>query len=72
MMMINYIHGYLHNYIMNESNSYVFTVKIRSSMNINDIIWVITNKLKHTLRIESIDYKVVDKRDTTIEHHGGE
>jgi len=50
---------------------YQFTVTIRSSMKIADIIWTFTNKLKHIIPILSISYTEVEDRPTTTEHHGG-
>ena len=56
---------------MDESKHYKFTISIRSSYKLEDIIWIISNKLKKDLLVGSIDYKIVEDRPTSIEHHGG-
>ena len=50
---------------------YEITVKIRTAILPKDIVWFITQKLKDVLPIISINYEVIEERDTSIEHHGG-
>ncbi len=50
---------------------YEITVKIRTAILPKDIVWFITQKLKDVLPIISINYEVIEDRDTSIEHHGG-
>tara|TARA_R100000329_G_scaffold44969_1_gene42070 strand:+ start:179 stop:355 length:177 start_codon:yes stop_codon:yes gene_type:complete len=50
---------------------YELTLKIRTAILPKDIIWFVTQKLKDVLPIISINYEVIEERDTSIEHHGG-
>ena len=50
---------------------YKFTVVVNSPMNIKDILWAFTHKLKDAFPIVSISFDEVSDRPTTIEHHGG-
>ena len=50
---------------------YELTLKIRTAILPKDIIWFVTQKLKDVLPIVSINYEVIEERDTSIEHHGG-
>tara|TARA_Y100001973_G_scaffold85675_1_gene127897 strand:+ start:211 stop:363 length:153 start_codon:yes stop_codon:yes gene_type:complete len=40
-------------------------------MNIKDIVWAFTHKLKDAFPIVSISFDEVNERPTTTEHHGG-
>jgi len=50
---------------------YQITLKIKTAILPKDIIWFVTQKLKGVLPIISINYEVIEDRDTSIEHHGG-
>ena len=50
---------------------YKFTVVVRSPMNIKDILWAFTHKLKDAFPIVSISFDEVSDRPTSVEHHGG-
>ena len=50
---------------------YQITLKIKTAILPKDIIWFVTQKLKGVLPIISINYEVIEDRETTIEHHGG-
>jgi hypothetical protein len=50
---------------------YTFTVKLKSSMDVKDILWAFTHKLKDAFKITSITFDEISDRPTTIEHHGG-
>ena len=50
---------------------YEITVRIRTAIIPKDFIWFITQKLKDVLPIISINYEVIEDRDTSVEHHGG-
>ena len=50
---------------------YTFTVKLKSSMDVKDILWAFTHKIKDAFRITSITFDEISDRPTTIEHHGG-
>ena len=54
-----------------QMKQYEITVKIRTAILPKDIIWFVTQKLKDVLPIISINYEVIEERDTSIEHHGG-
>ena len=51
---------------------YKFTVVVNSPMNIKDILWAFTHKLKDAFPIVSISFDEVSNRPTTVEHHGGD
>ena len=50
---------------------YKFTVVVRSPLDIKDIVWAFTHKLKDAFPIVSISFDEVSDRPTTTEHHGG-
>ena len=50
---------------------YKFTIVVRSPMDVKDIVWAFTSKLKDVFPIVSISFDEVDDRPTSIEHHGG-
>ena len=50
---------------------YKFTVVVRSPLDIKDIVWAFTHKLKDAFPIVSISFDEVSDRPTTVEHHGG-
>jgi len=50
---------------------YKFTIVIRSPMDVKDIVWAFSNKLKDAFPIVSISFDEVNERPTTVEHHGG-
>lgn len=51
--------------------TYKFTVGVQSSMDVKDILWAFTHKLKDAFKVTSITFDEVSDRPTTIEHHGG-
>ena len=51
---------------------YKFTVVVRSPMDIKDIIWAFTHKLKDAFTVVSLDFTEIDPRPTSTEHHGGD
>ncbi len=38
----------------------------------SEALWYITRKLKDVMPVLSIDYKELEDRPTTTEHHGGQ
>ena len=50
---------------------YKFTIVVRSPMDVKDIGWAFTHKLKDAFPIVSISFDEVSDRPTTVEHHGG-
>jgi len=51
---------------------YKFTIVLRSVLDVKDIIWAFTHKLKDVFPIVSIDFTEVSERPTSVEHHGGD
>ena len=50
---------------------YKFTLNVRTKLSPSEAIWYITQKIKDSIPILSIDYDIVQDRPTTDEHHGG-
>tara|TARA_B100000287_G_scaffold421040_1_gene461216 strand:- start:5067 stop:5249 length:183 start_codon:yes stop_codon:yes gene_type:complete len=50
---------------------YKFTISVKTKLTPSEAIWFITQKLKDSLPVLSINYDVVEDRPTDIEHHGG-
>ena len=50
---------------------YKFTIVVRSPMDVKDMVWAFTHKLKDAFPIVSISFDEVSERPTTTEHHGG-
>ena len=53
------------------SKKYKFTVSVRTKLTPSEAIWYITQKLKEALPVLSIDYDLIEDRETNVEHHGG-
>ena len=50
---------------------YEFTIKVKTPMNPTDTVRYIVQKLKDTIPVLSIQHRLIEDRDTSIEHHGG-
>jgi hypothetical protein len=50
---------------------YKFTLNVRTKLSPSEAIWYITQKIKDSIPVLSIDYDIVEDRPTTDEHHGG-
>ena len=50
---------------------YKFTIVVSSPMDVKDMLWAFTHKLKDAFPIVSISFDEVSDRPTTVEHHGG-
>ena len=50
---------------------YKFTIVVRSPMDVKDMVWAFSHKLKDAFPIVSISFDEVSDRPTTVEHHGG-
>ena len=48
------------------------TITARTLLKPKDFIWFVTQKLKESLPVISINYEEVSDRPTTTEHHGGQ
>ena len=50
---------------------YKFTIVVRSPLDVKDMVWAFTHKLKDAFPIVSISFDEVSDRPTSTEHHGG-
>jgi len=50
---------------------YKFTIVVRSPLDVKDMVWAFTHKLKDAFPIVSISFDEVSDRPTSVEHHGG-
>jgi len=50
---------------------YKFTVSVRTKLTPAEAMWFITSKLKEALPVLSINYDIIEDRETNVEHHGG-
>jgi hypothetical protein len=50
---------------------YQFSINVKTNKDPRDAIFEIVNQLKGLIPVLSIDYRLVEERDTNIEHHGG-
>ena len=51
---------------------YKFTIVVRSPLDVKDLVWAFTHKLKDAFPIVSISFDEVSDRPTSVEHHGGD
>ncbi len=56
---------------MSEFKKYEFSIKVRTNHDPRDAIFEIVNQLKGILPVLSIEHRLIEERDTDIEHHGG-
>jgi len=52
-------------------STYQVTLTIKTKSNPKDVIDFIQRRIKDALPVLSLDYHLVEERDTNIEHHGG-
>ena len=45
---------------------------VRTHLDVKEIVWAFTQKLKDVFHIVSISFDEVSDRPTTLEHHGGD
>ena len=50
---------------------YEFSIKVRTNHDPRDAIVEIVNQLKGILPVLSIEHRLIEERDTNLEHHGG-
>ena len=50
---------------------YQFSINVKTNKDPRDAIFEIVNQLKGLIPVLSIDYRLVEERDTNLEHHGG-
>ncbi len=51
--------------------TYEITVKVRTKLIADNILWYITGKIKDVLPVVSIEVEQLHDRPTSTEHHGG-
>ena len=51
--------------------TYEITVRVRTKLIPDNILWYITEKIKDALPIVSIEVEQLHDRPTSTEHHGG-
>ena len=56
---------------MDDFKKYEFTIKVKTNHNPREAIYEIVNALKGMLPVLSIEHRLIEDRDTSIEHHGG-
>ena len=50
---------------------YQFSINVRTNHDPRKAIFEIVDQLKGIIPVLSIDYKLIEERDTNLEHHGG-
>ena len=50
---------------------YKFTIVVRSPMDVKDMVWAFSHKLKDAFPIVSISFDEVNEKPTPTEHNGG-
>ena len=56
---------------MDEFKKYQFTINVKTNHDPRKAIYEIVNVLKGMIPVLSIDYRLVEDRPTSDEHHGG-
>ena len=57
---------------MSCSKTYKVTLTVTTKSDPRDIIEFVQRRIKDALPVIGLEYNLVEKRDTNIEHHGGE
>ncbi len=52
-------------------STYKVTLTLTTKSSPKDVVDFIQRRIKDALPVLSLDYHLVEERDTTIEHHGG-
>ena len=55
----------------NEYKKYQFSINVKTNDDPRDAIFKIVQQLKGLLPVLSIEYRLIEERDTNLEHHGG-
>mgnify|MGYP001279310325 CR=1 FL=1 len=55
----------------NDYKRYQFSINVRTNHDPRKAIFEIVDQLKGIIPVLSIDYKLIEERDTNLEHHGG-
>ena len=54
-----------------EFKKYEFTIKVKTNQDPRQAIFEIVNTLKGILPVLSIEHRLIEDRETNVEHHGG-
>ena len=57
---------------MSCTKTYKVTLTVTTNSDPRDIIEFVQRRIKEALPVIGLEYHLVEKRDTNIEHHGGE
>ena len=56
---------------MSEFKKYEFTIKVKTNHDPREAIFRIVDVLKGILPVLSIEHRLIEDRDVTVAHHGG-
>ena len=56
---------------MSCSKTYKVTLTVKTKSDPRDIIEFVQRRIKEALPVLGLEYHLVEERDTSIEHHGG-
>jgi hypothetical protein len=56
---------------MSDFKKYQFSINVKTNKDPRDAIFQIVTQLKGLIPVLSIDYRLIEERDTNDEHHGG-
>ena len=56
---------------MDNYKKYELTIRVKTNQDPRGDLWRIVNKIKDLMPVLSIDYRLIDDRPTSDEHHGG-
>ena len=57
--------------LMNDFKKYQFSINVKTNHDPRSAIFEIVKQLKGILPVLSIDYRLIEERETNLEHHGG-
>ena len=57
--------------MQNDFKKYQFSINVKTNHDPRKAIFEIVKQLKGILPVLSIDYRLIEERDTNDEHHGG-
>ena len=62
----------MRNFLMkNDYKKYQFSINVKTNHDPRSAIFEIVKQLKGILPVLSIDYRLIEERETNLEHHGG-
>ena len=56
---------------MSDYKKYQFSINVKTNKDPRDAIFQIVKQLKGLIPVLSIDYRLIEERETNLEHHGG-